>query len=212
MTISIIIADDHPVVRMGLRSLLSRQAGFQVIGEAADGEEAVRLAQDLRPQVLVVDLLMPRLNGMQVVERVRKTAPGMHIIILSMYSDRSYVNEALQLGADGYVVKDSMAEEIVHAIRTVAAGKRHFPEDPTDTGRTEAAGAGRRDRPCALTTREDEILALIARGQANKEIAGQLGISVRTVEVHRARIMRKLSLQTHASLIHYAAIKYPPPA
>lgn len=212
MAISIIIADDHPVVRMGLRLLLDREKAFQVIGEAADGIETVKLVREKPPQVLILDLMMPGMTGMQVVEKVKQDSPGTRIIILSMHSDRSYISEAMRKGADGYVVKDSLADQIVQAVQAVSAGNTFFPAPASD----RISGMDRvQDRSLAddhyelLTAREREILAHIAQGRTNKEIADQLVISVRTVETHRARIMRKLDLQSHAALIHYATRKLP---
>lgn len=208
MKTTIIIADDHPVVRMGLRTLLEREPDCRVVGEAADGVEAVRLARDLAPDVLILDLMMPGMNGMTVIGETARDTPSTRVIILSMHSDRSYVNEALRRGARGYVVKDCLADQIALAIRTVMSGSLFLadglPEGPRDLFDLAALpDAG--ERLAELTAREKEIVSHIAQGQSNKEIAECLSISVRTVETHRARIMHKLGLKSHAALIHYAA-------
>jgi two-component system response regulator NreC len=207
MTTSILIADDHAVVRLGLRTLLARMPDCAVVGEAVDGLEAIDLVLRLDPDILVLDLMMPKLSGLQVIGEIKRKSVRTRVIVLSIYDHVSYVHESMQRGADAYVLKDSLADDIVQAILAVTAGRSFVSErlsqylvpdvkpassDET-TGRTEA-----------LTSRERGVLALIADGYANKEIADRFGISVRTVESHRAKIMRKLGLHSHASLIHYA--------
>lgn len=207
MAITIIIADDHPVVRMGLRLLLEREPGLAIVGEAATGPETVQLVRRLAPRVVILDLMMPGMNGMEVLDELRLLDPRPRIIILSMHSDRSYVSEAIRRGANSYVVKDSLVGQIVRAIHAVAADRDFFPTPQAETRAARNAAPGSGDPFDSLTNREKEILAHVAQGRANKEIADQLAISVRTVETHRARIMRKLDLQSHAALIHYATQK-----
>ena len=203
---TIVVADDHFVVRVGLQTLLSGEPGYRVVGEAIDGRAAVESVRELRPDVLILDLMMPALNGMEVIEEVKRIAPKTRVIVLSMHANESYVSEALHKGADGYVVKDSLASELFDAIHAVMTGRRYlsgrFSLQPREkplpqTGRGTAAKA-------SLTVREQEVLLQIAQGRANKEIATRLSISIRTVETHRSKIMRKLGIKSHAGLIHYA--------
>jgi two-component system, NarL family, response regulator NreC len=204
---TIVLADDHFIVRIGLKTLLSGEPGCTVVGEAIDGLAAVGMVRELRPEVLVLDLMMPGMNGIQVIEEIKRIAPQTRIIVLSMHADQSYVSEALRKGADGYVVKDSLAHEIVGAIHTVMSGSTYLSDQlkvcELDNSRnTGAARTNGRDK--ILTNREREILSMVARGLANKEIATLLSISIRTVEAHRSRIMRKLNIHSHAGLIHFA--------
>ena len=204
---TIVLADDHFIVRIGLKTLLSAEPGCTVVGEAIDGLAAVELVRELRPDVLILDLMMPGMNGIQVIGEIKRTAPKTRIIVLSMHADHSYVSEALQKGADGYVVKDSLAHEIVGAIHAVMAGTTYLGDQlkVCKLGSSRNTGAaGTNDRDKTLTGREKEILSMVARGMANKEIATLLTISIRTVEAHRSRIMRKLNIRSHAGLIHFA--------
>jgi two-component system response regulator NreC len=204
MGITILLADDHIVVRQGLRSLLETQPDFEVIGEAGDGPEALQQVQALQPQVLVLDLVMPGMSGLEVVRRVHDQT---RVIILSMHSNEAYVVEALRCGAYGYVLKDATAGELAEAIRAVVAGQRflsapfseHGIEDYLRRGRT-----GPLDPYETLTAREREVLVLAASGLSNSEIAARLTISPRTVEIHRANMMHKLSLHTQTELVRYA--------
>jgi two-component system response regulator NreC len=204
---TIVLADDHAIVRIGLRTLLAAEADCTVVGEAINGLAAVEMVRELRPVVLILDLMMPVMNGIQVIGEVKRIAPKTRIIVLSMHADKSYVNEALQKGADGYVVKDSLAHEIVGAIHAVISGNRYL-SDPLKVRELDssryASAADMRDRDMMLTGREREILSMVARGMTNKEMATLLSISIRTVEAHRSRIMRKLNIHTHAGLIHFA--------
>lgn len=201
--VTVIVADDHQVVRMGLKTLLSQELDFQVIGEAADGLAAVNIVRKLKPHVLVLDLMMPARNGMAVIEELTRQAHRPRIVVLSMHTNEAYVAEALRKGADGYVVKDSIADEIVQAIRVVLCGQQYL-SGQLNVVPQKTAGRTRTDRDPILTLREQEVLHLITQGKANKEIASHLAISIRTVEAHRARIMRKLGISSHAGLIHYA--------
>jgi two-component system, NarL family, response regulator NreC len=205
--ISIMLADDHPIVRQGLKALLESEQNFQLVGEAGDGLEAVRLAIRLKPDVLVTDVMMPGLNGLEVTRQVTKSLPQTRVIILSMYTDDSYVLEALKNGATGYVLKDSQATDLVEAIREVAAGNRYLSPPLSErelelyAQRIELVPA---DPYELLTTREREVLHLVAEGRTSAEIAQQLFISPRTAEGHRANLMRKLGIQNNAELVRYA--------
>jgi two-component system, NarL family, response regulator NreC len=205
--ISIMLADDHPIVRQGLKALLESEQNFQLVGEAGDGLEAVRLAIRLKPDVLVTDVMMPGLNGLEVTRQVTKSLPQTRVIILSMYTDDSYVLEALKNGATGYVLKDSQATDLVEAIREVAAGNKYL--SPPLSERELELYAQRielvpSDPYELLTTREREVLHLVAEGRTSAEIAQQLFISPRTAEGHRANLMRKLGMQNNAELVRYA--------
>lgn len=206
--VAVVIADDHAVVRVGLKTLLAQEPGYLVAGEAGDGLEAVRITHKVAPHVLILDLMMPRLNGLSVIREVKRLVPETRIIVLSMHASECYVAQTLRNGADGYIVKDFLSQEFFQAIRTVLAGSRYLserfsrlagPRRQETAGPQGAAGRG------VLTVREREVLHLIAEGRANKEISTLLGISVRTVESHRARIMQKTGIHNHAALIHFAA-------
>lgn len=205
--INIMLADDHHIVRQGLRALLESEQQFHLVGEAGDGIEAVRLANKLKPDVLITDVMMPGLNGLEVTRQVTKNLPQTKVIILSMYTDDAYVLESLKNGASGYVLKGSRASDLVLAVREVAAGRRYLSPPLSERAlelyarRVESVP----DDPFELlTTREREILQLVAEGRTSAEIAGQLFISPRTAEGHRANLMRKLGLQNQAELVRYA--------
>lgn len=207
MTTSILLADDHPVVRHGLRALLEAERDFRIVGEADDGLETVRMVESLQPDVLVLDLMMPSLNGLEVTRQVCQRVPQTQVIILSMHADEAYVLEALRNGAVGYVLKDASAGELVRAVREVIAGRRYL-SPPLSERAIEAyvqkASEGALDPYETLTTREREVLHLVAEGYTSAEIAARLSISPRTVEVHRANVMRKLGLRSQTDLIRYA--------
>lgn len=203
MTATIVLADDHPVVMLGLRSLIEKEPDLRIAAEAPDGLSALRAVQRAQPDALIMDLMMPGMNGMDVIREVRRLDCPTAIVVLSMHSDEAYVSEALARGADAYILKDSLAEDTIKAVRAVLAGHRYLSQQLKQCSWTPPAGT-RVGRDAALTDREREVLILIARGRANKEIASQLSISVRTVETHRAKIMRKLGIRSHAGLIHYA--------
>ncbi|HYL79383.1 MAG TPA: response regulator transcription factor [Candidatus Acidoferrum sp.] len=204
---SIVLADDHHIVRQGLRSLLETEEGFAVVGETGDGLKVVDLVEQLRPDVLVLDLMMPGLNGMEVTRQVAQRCPKTKVIILSMHANEAYVMEALRNGAVGYVLKDASTSEVVAAVREVTAG-RHYLSRPLSERAIETyaqkAQAAPLDMSETLTSREREILQLAAESYSSTEIAARLGISPRTAETHRANLMRKLSLQSQTDLIRYA--------
>jgi DNA-binding NarL/FixJ family response regulator len=204
---TIVLADDHNLVRQGLRTLLEGELGFDIIGEASDGFGAVDLVSSLHPDVLVIDLMMPNLNGLEVVRQVGKKYPGTRSIILSMHSNESYVLQALKYGVAGYVLKESIADELVRAINEVSSGRRYLSPPLSDQA-IEAYGQKSQgkeiDRYESLTTREREVLQLAVEGYSNKEIGEKLSISPRTVESHRANFMGKLGLKTQTDLIRFA--------
>jgi len=202
-----VLSDDHPVVRQGLRALLEAETDFRLIGEAGDGLEAVQLAERLCPNVLVLDLMMPGLNGLEVARRVSQRTPQTRIVILSMYASEAYVLEAMKNGAAGYVLKDSTAADLVKAIREVAAGRRYLSSPLSERAievYIESAKATTFDLYDTLTTREREVFQMVVEGRTNAEIAARLIISPRTVETHRANLTRKLGLRTQTELVRYA--------
>ena len=203
----IVLADDHPIVRQGLRALLEAERDFQVVGEAGDGLEAVALVERVKPDVLVLDLMMPGLAGLQVARQVRQRSPQTRIVILSMHADEGYVLEALTAGASAYVLKKSTTGDLVKAIRDAIAGRRFLSPPLSDRlidDYVEKAKGEPLDPYNTLTTREREVLQLAAEGHPNAAIATRLSISPRTVEMHRASLMRKLGLQNQVELVRYA--------
>jgi two-component system, NarL family, response regulator NreC len=207
MAITILLADDHPVVRLGVRTLLQAEPDFQLVGEADDGLAVVPLVERQQPDVLVLDLMLPNLSGLEITRQVTQRWPQTRIIILSMHANEAYVLEALRQGAVGYVLKGSNARDLVSAVRQVAAGGRYL--SPPLSERTLEAYAHKAESPAldpydTLTTREREVLHLAASGLTSPEIAGRLYISRRTVETHRANLMHKLGLETQTDLVRYA--------
>ncbi len=204
---TIVLADDHHIVRQGLRALLEVEADFNIVAEAGDGLEALQLVEQLSPNVLVLDLMMPGLNGLEVTRQLSKHSPRTSIVILSMYANEAYVLEALANGAAAYVLKDSHSADLVHAVREAASGRRYLSPPLSDRAievYQAKAKAATLDRYETLTTREREVLQLIAEGHTNTDIASRLGISARTVETHRSNLMHKLVLHTQADVIRYA--------
>jgi DNA-binding NarL/FixJ family response regulator len=207
MSTTIVLADDHHVVRQGLRALLEAEPDFRVVGEAGDGLEAARLVEALQPNVLVLDLVMSGLGGLEVTRLATKRSPHTHVVILSMHADEAYVLEALKNGAAAYVLKGSRAADLVQAVREVAAGRRYLSPPLSERAierYVQKAESTVRDIYDKLTNREREVLHLAAEGLTNAEIADRLSISPRTAETHRANLMRKLGLRTQTDLIRYA--------
>jgi DNA-binding NarL/FixJ family response regulator len=204
---TIALADDHQVVRQGLRVLLEAEPDFSVVGEAGDGLAAIRLVESLNPNILLLDLMMPGLNGQEVIGTVRKRQPRTRTIVLSMHSSEPYVLEALKNGAAGYVLKDASCADLIRAVREVTAGRR-FLSPPLSERAIDAyqekARASVADAYDLLTRREREVLQLTAEGHTNNAIGTRLSISPRTVETHRTNVMHKLGLRSHTELIKYS--------
>lgn len=209
--IRVLLADDHAVVRKGLRFLLERHAEVEVVGEAADGREAVRLAEELKPSVVVMDIGMPQLNGIEAAAQIVKRHPQAGVIMLSVHSDETYLLRALSVGAKGYLLKDSAEDDLVRAVEVVAQGKPFFSPAIVQTLLEDymryLQQRGLKDSYDLLTDREKEILQLLAEGKTNKEVAALLNLSVYTVETHRTHIMQKLNLHNTAEIVLYAVRK-----
>lgn len=200
--IRIALADDHNVVRQGLRALLEGVKDFRVVGEARDGKEMVELVFREKPDVAVIDLAMPSLNGVEATRRIVRDMPAVRVLVLSMYTGEEYVREALAAGAAGYLVKDSAADDLVEAIRLVAKGSQFL--SPAIAHLAQPPGKGTASPLDRLTSREREVLQLIAEGNSNKEIAARLSLSVKTIEAHRTNLMTKLDIHDTASLTRFA--------
>ena len=204
----ILLADDHTVVRQGLRKVLEDRPDWDVVAEAGDGREAVRQAEELKPDVAIIDVAMPLLNGIETTRQIARKAPATRILVLSMHSDEAYVNQILKAGATGYLLKDSADVDLLQAVEAVSKGKSFFSpaiaKVMLDDYVRQLADKGITDRYESLSEREREIFQLIAEGKANKEMAALLSISTSTVETHRARIMEKLDLHSAAEIVLYA--------
>jgi len=207
--ITVLLAEDHTVVREGLRTLLDAENDIHVVGEAATGRQAVALTRKLRPSVVVMDIAMPLLNGLEATRQIRKAVPAVKVLILSAHSDDAYTEQVAAVGAAGYLLKQTSAHVLSKAVREIAEGNAFFSPsvarrvrnhrgDASDPGKSIPGKSNR------LSSREMEVLQLIAEGQANKQVAAELGISVKTVEKHRQRLMEKLSIHDTAGLTRYA--------
>jgi two-component system response regulator NreC len=207
----ILLADDHDILRDGLRLLLERQPGFEVVGDAADGRQTVKLAQEYRPDVVIMDIAMPRLNGIEATRQIVAREPRTAVIILSMHSDEGYILGALRAGAKAYLLKDSAKADLLAAIQAVRQGKSFLSprihKILNEDYMRELQDREMEDSYDLLTAREREILQLIAEGKTNKEVAGLLNLSLYTVETHRTHILRKLDLHSVPELILYAVRK-----
>lgn len=203
--IRVLVADDHAIVRTGIRHVLESEPGFAVVGEASNGAEAIELAQSLQPDVAVLDISMPGASGLQVTQALRRLAPETRVLILSMHDNTEYVLESVRAGAHGYILKDTAATELRGAIRAVRRGESYF--SPPIARRLTAVVRGiteEEDLLGQLTARERQVLVGVAQGRTNREIALELGISHRTVETHRESLMRKLGIRTVAGLTRAA--------
>ncbi len=210
-TLRILLADDHTLMRQGLRRIIEEHNHWEVVAEASNGREAVRLALELKPDIAILDIAMPQMNGIEAIRQLTRKAPAIQVLILSMYSDEAYIVQVLQAGARGYLLKDSADEDLVKALTALSAGKSFF--SPTvakvmlDDYVRHLSERGITDRYDSLSEREREIFQLIAEGRSNKEIAQLLFLSPSTVETHRAHIMEKLDVHTTAEIVLYAVRK-----
>lgn len=200
----LLIADDHTLVRQGLRRILEGQPGWEVVAETGDGREAVRLASELKPDVVLLDIAMPHLNGVEAMQQIERRVPGVRVLVLSMYADEAYVTRAIRAGASGYLLKDSADTDLIKGITAVAQGKSFFSPAAArvivdNYARPSATGVA--DRFDSLSEREREVFQLVAEGYSNKEVAEVLHISPATVETHRAHVMEKLDLHSTAELV-----------
>ncbi|HYU78234.1 MAG TPA: response regulator transcription factor [Vicinamibacterales bacterium] len=206
-----LLADDHAIVRRGLRSLLETEPGLSVVAEAADGLDALRLCEEHEPDVIILDVGMPKLNGIEVAARAQKLRRPPHVIILSMHADESYIIRALSAGARAYLLKDATDEDLIPAVRTVAAGKPFFSPAVAgvlvDDYVRQLQTRGLTDTYHLLTDREKEVLQLLAEGRSNKEVASILNLGLSTVETHRGNLMQKLNLHNTAEIVLYAVRK-----
>lgn len=210
-SIRILLADDHNVMRDGLRVLLERQPGFEVVAEAADGIDAVRQAEEHTPDVVVMDIAMPTLNGIEATRRITMAEPRTQVVILSMHFDESYILRSMKAGARGYLLKDSAKADLINAIRSVHEGRSFLSPRVSqllkDDYLSQLEARGVDDSYDLLTDREREILQLVAEGKTNKEIANVLNVSPYTIDTHRAHILQKLNLHSGPELILYAVRK-----
>jgi DNA-binding NarL/FixJ family response regulator len=211
MPVRILLADDHGVVRKGVRFLLERQQGMEVVGEASDGREAIRLAESVSPDIVIMDIAMPLLNGIEATAQMVKRDPKIGVIILSMYADEDYLLSALNAGAKGYLLKDSAEVDLVRAIQAVRSGTPFFSPEIAKTMLEDymrfLQQRNLQDSYELLTEREKEVLQLLAEGKSNKEVATILDISVYTVDTHRMHLMQKLNLHNTAEIVLYAVRK-----
>ncbi len=204
-TIRILIVDDHPVVRKGIAASLAAHPNIQIVGEAADGVQALRMAHELVPDIMLTDIDLPVKNGLVVTETIRKEIPSIRVLILSMHTNTDYVLRIVQSGASGYILKGGSTEDLLRAIETVHGGEAFFSPEVARTALNQfVRGNSNGGTLSHLTAREREVLIQIAEGLSNKEIAGQLGVGVRTVETHRERIMKKLNIHSVAGLTKFA--------
>jgi DNA-binding NarL/FixJ family response regulator len=205
--IKLLLVDDHPVVRKGINSCLARHEHLQIVGEAADGVEALKKARELMPDIVLMDIDMPQKDGLEVTELLRKELPKIKVLILSMHSNTEYVMRIIQSGASGYILKEAPTEELVRAIDIINTGEAFFSPEVARAALNKYVRGGADDPAAQLTNREREVLVQIAEGLSNKEIANKLGVGVRTVETHRERIMRKLNIHSVAGLTKFAISK-----
>jgi DNA-binding NarL/FixJ family response regulator len=208
--IRILLVEDHETVREGLRMIIGAQADMDVVGEAGDGHAAIERAQELQPDVVVMDVSMPRMNGLKATGKLLELCPQTKVLTLTRHTDDGYLQELLRAGASGYVLKQSAPAELLRAIRTVATGGKYL--DPAITGKVMGSYASRRtsvrtDAQASISEREAEVLRLIAWGYSNKEIGARLDLSVKTIEAHKANAMRKLDMRSRIDIVRYALLQ-----
>ncbi len=210
-SVRVLLADDHGIVRRGLHYLLERTTGFEVVGEASDGREAVKMSDELNPDVVVMDIAMPNLNGIEAAAQILRKSPNIGIIILSMHSDEAYLVRALSAGAKGYLLKDSAEADLIRAVHAVSEGRPFFSPAIAETLLEDYMRRLKQhnltDSYELLTDREKEVLQLLAEGKSNKEVATLLDLSLYTVETHRSNLMQKLGLHNTAEIVLYAVRK-----
>lgn len=203
--IKVLLADDHSIVRAGLRRLVEECEDMEVVGEAADGREAIHKIRELRPDVAVIDLSMPEIDGLEVINRMHPEFPDLPIIVLTMHAENQYVVRAIESGARGYITKQSAPEQLVHAIRKVHSGSRYLTDDATESLALRVAkGTGDSSPLDNLSTRELQVLRRLALGHTNREIASTYNISIKTVDTYRFRLLKKLNLRNNAELSRFA--------
>lgn len=207
MTLRILIADDHGVLRAGLRALLNSEPDIEVVGEASNGQEVLTFTQKLQPDIVLMDLSMPKGGGIEATKIIKEMVPETLVLILTVHEDESLLREAIQLGAAGYILKRAVESELINAIHSVARGELYIHPAMTRAllSNSTPKSTSRRLNVPTLTKREHEVLGLIARGYSNRQIAAKLSISVRTVETHRANLMNKLNLGSRVELVRFAA-------
>jgi DNA-binding NarL/FixJ family response regulator len=209
--IRILLADDHGIVRKGLRSAIESETGYEVVAEAANGREAVRLAQQLKPDVAIMDIAMPQLNGIDATEQILKLSPTTKVLVLSMHADESYVIRVLAVQARGYILKDSAEADLLPALRSVLQGRPYFSPKVTQVLLEDymryLRQRGLQDTYDLLTAREKQVLQLLAEGNSNKDVANILNLGLSTVDTHRTNLMQKLNLHSTAEIVLYAVRK-----
>lgn len=205
-TIRIVLVDDHTILRQGIRRIFESDPAIQVVGEAKDGREAIDVVRSDRPDVIVMDLSMPALNGLDATRRILKIQPDARILILTMYLDDDYVNQSLEAGVSGYILKDAPAHDLIRAVKQVASGEGYFTSRiPASTiARYRAARAEDRERTVDLTRREREVLKLLAEGHTVKKVAEVMSLSQKTVDTHKTNLMKKLDIHNRVELVKYA--------
>jgi DNA-binding NarL/FixJ family response regulator len=210
MSIKILLADDHTIMREGLRCLIETESDMKVVAEAADGRTAVRLAREVSPDVVIIDITMPDLNGIEATKQILSEAPNIKVLAVSMHSDDQFVTGMVRTGASGYFLKDCAADELVYAIRAVIAGEIYLSPKIASMvveGYLHALSKGRLTKAAELTASEREILQLVAEGERSKRIAARLHVNIKTVDAHRQKIMAKLNIRTIAGLTKFAIQK-----
>ena len=205
--IKIVLADDHEIVRAGIRRLLSIDKGLHIVDEAANGEDAIHLVKYHKPDIAILDILMPKMNGIEATEKLKRSEPGILVVILTAYEDYNHIERALAAGADGYLSKDVTAKELVESLRIIMTGQRVLSRSIIRTLQKKFIADNKEEEsPVIISNREQEILNYVAMGRTSLEIAGVLNISIRTVESHRYNLMQKLGAKNTAALVRYAIL------